>query len=146
MTTEDTTSTATEDTASDITTDVAADTDTDAPAEDRQSKRDAEFRERAVAAETRAARLASHEVERLLGQHVTSPADALALAQIDPADFLDDNDDVDEAALLVFVNEVCETRPWLRKAPSHHGDLGAVRTSVKARPRTSWGTAFRQQP
>jgi hypothetical protein len=113
--------------------------------DNRQTRRDAEFRTRAVAAEARADRLAAREVERLLAAFVTSPADALALGESTAGRFVNEQGDVDTDALEEFARTVTASRPWLRKVQGHHGDMGPKRTAV-ARPSPTWSDAFKPQP
>ena len=122
---------------------------TDQPAsdepEDRQTRRDSTMRERATKAEARASRLASKEVLRALSVYVSSPVDALVLGEVDPLDFLDDNDDVDVDAVEQFAETISKDRPWLRRttpSPHTHADLGTKKRNVVARS-TSWAKVFR---
>jgi hypothetical protein len=113
------------------------DTSGDSAPEDRQARRDARWRERATVAEARADRLARREVLRLLGERVADAEAALTLDETEVADLLNEDGDVDEAAVADLAGRVLTARPYLRRSAVHHADLGP-RQSLPRRTTATW--------
>ncbi len=110
----------------------------DEPVETRQERRDGRWRERAQTAEARIEHMQRAEVARLLAERVTDAEAALTLSNAAMADLLDEDGNVNPNAVQELADEVAEQRPYLRKTPTHHADIGPRRPPGQSSS-PSWG-------
>jgi hypothetical protein len=109
--------------------------------DDRETRRDERWRDRARTAEDRADRLTKREVLRLLAQRVADPEVALTMSGEDVGTFLTEDGDVDENAVADLAERIATEHPSLRPR-THHMDLGPKASPVQGRA-ASWGSVIR---